>query len=45
MLYDLDVFGGGILVDLLKTHPKLLLGGMLLENPRHALSPDEFVAG
>jgi MEDS: MEthanogen/methylotroph, DcmR Sensory domain len=42
-LYDLDVFGGGILVDLLKTHPKLLLGGMLLENP-HALSPDEFVA-
>jgi hypothetical protein len=42
-LYDLDAFGGGILVDLMKTHPKLLLGGMLLENP-HALSPDEFLA-
>jgi len=42
-LYNLDAFGGGILVDLMKTHPKLLLGGMLLENP-HALSPDEFLA-
>jgi hypothetical protein len=42
-LYDLDAFGGGILVDLMKTHPKLLLGGMLLENP-HALSPDEYLA-
>lgn len=42
-LYDLDAFGGGLLVDLMKTHPKLLLGGMLLENP-HALSPDEFLA-
>lgn len=42
-LYDLEALGGGILVDLLKTHPKLLLGGMLLENP-HALSPDEFLA-
>jgi hypothetical protein len=42
-LYNLDAFGGGILVDLMKTHPKLLLGGMLLENP-HALSPDEYLA-
>jgi hypothetical protein len=42
-LYDLDRFGGGIMVDLLKTHPKLLLGGMLLENP-HYLTPDEFLA-
>jgi hypothetical protein len=42
-LYDLTVFGGGILVDLLKTHPKLLLGGMVLDNP-HYLSPDEFRA-
>jgi hypothetical protein len=40
-LYDLGVFGGGILVDLLKTHPKLLLGGMVIENP-HYLTPDEF---
>ena len=42
-LYDLETFGGAILVDLLRTHPKLLLGGMLLENP-HYLSPDEFLA-
>jgi hypothetical protein len=42
-LYDLDRFGGGIMVDLLKTHPKLLIGGMLLENP-HYLTPDEFLA-
>ena len=42
-LYDLKRFGGGIVVDMLKTHPKLLLGGMLLENPYY-LSPDEFLA-
>lgn len=32
-LYDLDRFGGGFMVDLLRTHPKLLMGGLLLENP------------
>jgi hypothetical protein len=42
-LYDICAFGGDILDDLLKTHPTLLLGGMLLENP-HALSPDEYLA-
>jgi hypothetical protein len=42
-LYDLKRFGGGIVVDMLKTHPKLLLGGMLLDNPYY-LSPDEFLA-
>jgi hypothetical protein len=42
-LYDLDRFGGDIVVDLLKTHPKMLLGGMLLENPYY-LTPDEFLA-
>jgi hypothetical protein len=42
-LYDLNAFGGGILVDQLATHPKILLGGMLFENP-HYLSPDEFRA-
>jgi hypothetical protein len=34
-LYDLARFGGGILVDLLRTHPKLLMGGLLLENPHY----------
>jgi hypothetical protein len=40
-LYDLARFGGGMMVDLLKTHPRLLLGGMVIDNP-HYLSPDEF---
>jgi hypothetical protein len=42
-LYDLERFGGGMMVDLLRTHPKILLGGLVLENP-HYLSPDEFRA-
>jgi hypothetical protein len=42
-MYDLSRFGGGIIMDLLKTHPRLLIGGMVLENP-HYLSPDEFLA-
>ncbi len=40
-LYDLGLLGGGVLVDLLRTHPRLLLGGMVLEN-RHALTSAEF---
>lgn len=32
-LYDIDRFRGDILVDILKTHPKVLLGSMVLENP------------
>ena len=40
-MYDLERFGGGVVVDLLKTHPKLLLGGVLIDNP-HALTPDEY---
>jgi len=42
-LYDLAQFGGGMIVDVLKTHKKLLLGGLVLENP-HFLSPDEYRA-
>jgi len=42
-LYDLRRLGSGILLDLLRTHPKLLLGGLVIENPHH-LSSDEFVA-
>jgi hypothetical protein len=40
-LYDLARFGGGMMVDLLRTHPRLLLGGMVIDNP-HYLTPDEF---
>jgi hypothetical protein len=42
-LYDLERLGGTELVDLLRTHPKLLLGGMVLDNP-HFLPPDEMRA-
>jgi hypothetical protein len=30
-------------VDVLKTHPKVLIGGMVLDNPYY-LEPDEFLA-
>ena len=42
-LYDLERFGGGMIVDVLRTHPRILLGRMLLDNPNY-LSPDEFRA-
>lgn len=41
-LYDLRRLGSGILLDLMRTHPKLLLGGLVLENPHHRAS-DELV--
>ena len=34
-LYDLRRLGSGILLDLMRTHPKLQLGGLVLENPHH----------
>jgi len=40
-MYDLLVYGGGIVVELLRTHPKILLGGMVLDNP-HYLAPDDY---
>lgn len=42
-LYELDRFGGEVLVDVLKTHPKVLLGDTLLANPYY-LEPEEFLA-
>lgn len=39
-LYDIERFGSGIIVDLLKTHPRMLIGGLLVENPYYT-SPDE----
>lgn len=41
-LYDIGRFGSGIIVDLLKTHPRILIGGMLVENPYY-MSPDELL--
>jgi DNA-binding CsgD family transcriptional regulator len=42
-MYDLQRFGVATLVDVLKTHPKVLLGQMLLENT-HYLTPEEYPA-
>jgi hypothetical protein len=41
-LYDIDRFGAGMVVNLLKTHPRMLVGEMLVENP-YFLSPDELL--
>lgn len=43
-LYDLDRFGAGIIVDLLKTHPRVLIGGLVVDNPYHQ-TPDELLTG
>ena len=37
-MYDLDRVGVSMLVDVFTTHPKVLLGGMVLDNP-HYLTP------
>jgi DNA-binding CsgD family transcriptional regulator len=42
-LYDVRLFGGGIILELLRTHPKLLRGGLVIDNP-HYLTPDEYDA-
>jgi hypothetical protein len=42
-LYDLERFGSSIVVDLLKTHPQILVGEKVLENP-FCLTPDELLA-
>jgi hypothetical protein len=42
-LYDLDRFGGSLLIDILRTHPLVLLGGAVMENPYY-VEPDKFLA-
>lgn len=42
-LYALGSFSGEVLVDVLKTHPKVLIGGMVIDNPYY-LDPEEFLA-
>lgn len=42
-LYDIERFSAEILVDMVKTHPRVLLRGMILDNPYY-LEPDEFLA-
>ena len=42
-LYDLERFSGEMVVDIMKTHPKVLVGGAVVENPYY-LDPDAFLA-
>jgi hypothetical protein len=42
-LYDLARFGGGLLGDLMQTHPKLLIHGVYLDNPQYQ-DPDHYLA-
>ena len=42
-LYDLTRCTGDLIMDVLRTHPKALLGGMVIDNPYY-LEPDEFLA-
>lgn len=42
-MYDLDRFGGAFLIDVVSTHPKVLISGMLIDNPYY-LPPDEWLA-
>ena len=42
-LYDLTRCSGDLIMDVLRTHPKALLGGMVIDNPYY-LDPDEFLA-
>jgi hypothetical protein len=40
-VYDISRFGGGIVMDMLRTHPFALVGGILYENPFYS-TPEEF---
>jgi DNA-binding CsgD family transcriptional regulator len=42
-MYDLELFGTSMLVDVLKTHPKVLVGSTVLDNPEY-LTPDQYLA-
>jgi hypothetical protein len=42
-LYDLEVTSGEVLVDMLKTHPRVLVGGIVWDNPYY-VEPAEFLA-
>ena len=40
--YDLSRFGAGVAVDILRTHPVVIVGGVLQENP-FFIPPDQFL--
>jgi hypothetical protein len=41
-VYDLAKFGGNIVVDIMRTHPMIIIGGLLQENP-FFVPPDEYL--
>ena len=40
--YDLAKFGGDVVVDVMRTHPLIIIGGILQENP-FSVAPEEFL--
>jgi hypothetical protein len=42
-LYDVDRFGGEIISNIIKLHPRVLVSGMIVDNPFY-LTPDEMLA-
>jgi hypothetical protein len=41
--YDLSRFSAPVVMDIMRTHPQVIVGGMLQENPFY-VAPDEFLA-
>src|SRR5271170_818577 len=41
--YDLGRFSGDVIVDVMRTHPMTIIGGVLYENP-YFVPPEEFIA-
>jgi uncharacterized protein YjhX (UPF0386 family) len=41
-VYDLAKFGGDVVIDIMRTHPMIVIGGMLLQNP-FFVPPQEFL--
>jgi hypothetical protein len=42
-VYDLNKHSGAVVMDVLRTHPMVIIGGVLQENPMY-VHPDEFLA-
>jgi hypothetical protein len=41
-LYDISALDGALIINLMRTHPTVLLDGVRLNNP-HNIPPDEFL--
>jgi hypothetical protein len=40
--YDLSKFGASVVIDAMRTHPVVIVGGLLHENPFY-VSPEQFL--